>query len=284
MLSIKNRLSSFANSSAGGWALRKLHRVSRALTSLIEYLDRQRRTETTEDLKTKIVRESFPELTVLNGPFKGLKYPSVQSTGSALLPKLLGSYEMEAAPLIEKILSRKYTDIVDVGCAEGFYAVGFGMLYPEATVHAYDVDAGARRLCQDMAKHNGIENRVKLGKFCDPAELKGFADRGRTLVVADCEGYEAELFTSDTQPALVNHDILIECHDFKDPEISSRIEAAFAESHHADRIRSEETYFKAHAYGFDQLDGYSYEIRKFIMDEARKHSVVWLLLSSRANT
>ena len=36
-----------------------------------------------------------PNLTVLHGPFRGMRYPEMRSVGSALFPKILGSYERE---------------------------------------------------------------------------------------------------------------------------------------------------------------------------------------------
>ncbi|MBM7069077.1 hypothetical protein [Actibacterium sp. 188UL27-1] len=280
-LSIKNTLASTANTPFGGWVLVRLKRLLNRLEAVTVYLERQRQTQTTEDLKTKILNERFSDLTVHHGAFIGLRYPGIEATGSALLPKLLGSYEVEIASFIERISQRSYTDIVDIGCAEGYYAVGFGLMFADAQIHAYDVDGGARRLCKSMAEQNDILDRLNLGKFCNPDTLMTLANRPRMLIVADCEGYEAELFTEQTSTALANHDILIECHDFKDPEISARIIHAFETTHHADQIRSQETYIKAHRLAYPEFEGYDYDIRKFMVDEARRHSVVWLLLTSK---
>lgn len=278
---VKNSLASAANTQPGGWFLARLKGLSGKLDAVITYIDRQRQTETREDLKTKIIRERFSDLTVRHGAFANLKYPGIAASGSALLPKLLGSYEVEIAPMIDKISQQAYTDVVDIGCAEGYYAVGFGLMFPKAKVHAYDVDAGARRLCQKMASKNGIADRLHMGRFCDPDTLITLGYAERVLFVADCEGYEAELFTDHTKPALVSHDVLIECHDFKDPEISDRIAGVFGDSHDVHRIRSRETYVKAHELEYPEFDGYSYEIRKFMVDEARRHSVIWLFLSAK---
>src|SRR6478672_6897407 len=68
-----------------------------------------------------------PGLVVQHGPFKGMKYPGVNSVGSALIPKLLGSYERELHPLIDSICAGQYDQVVDIGCAEGYYAVGLAM-------------------------------------------------------------------------------------------------------------------------------------------------------------
>ncbi|MGC4021912.1 MAG: hypothetical protein QM734_08190 [Cyclobacteriaceae bacterium] len=49
--------------------------------------------EKSAKLSNKKSMVSFKSLEVKNGPFKGMKYPSLSSFGSTLFPKLLGSYE-----------------------------------------------------------------------------------------------------------------------------------------------------------------------------------------------
>ncbi|MFQ3224327.1 MAG: hypothetical protein ACI8Z5_000575 [Lentimonas sp.] len=69
----------------------------------------------------------FKENRVLNGRFKGMHYPQKASVGSELDPKLLGSYESELVAIIHLILTQNDTTIIDIGCAEGYYAKGIGM-------------------------------------------------------------------------------------------------------------------------------------------------------------
>jgi len=117
-------------------------------------------------------QENFPYLYLFNdkkvlyGPFRGMKYPSLSSVGSALYPKLLGCYERELHGVIDSFLSNNYTEIVDIGCAEGYYAVGFGLKLNSVKIHAYDTDETARRLCREMAKLNGIEKRTTIKETC----------------------------------------------------------------------------------------------------------------------
>ena len=59
---------------------------------------------------------------IINGPFKGMKYIS-ESVGSCHMPKILGIYENEIYPILLNFLSN--SDLfVDIGAAEGYYAVG----------------------------------------------------------------------------------------------------------------------------------------------------------------
>ncbi|NEQ73541.1 MAG: hypothetical protein F6K23_10945 [Okeania sp. SIO2C9] len=52
--------------------------------------------------KDKVLSIS-PDLIVKHGPFKGMKYPDQKSVGSALIPKIVGSYESELHQIIGKI-------------------------------------------------------------------------------------------------------------------------------------------------------------------------------------
>src|SRR5436190_882004 len=69
-----------------------------------------------------------PDKKVLGGIFKGLQYPRFESSGSGLVTKLLGSYENELHPFIQQLGANKYTEIIDIGCAEGYYAVGLAQM------------------------------------------------------------------------------------------------------------------------------------------------------------
>src|SRR6516164_10354166 len=64
------------------------------------------------------------ELVVRSGPFEGLKYIKY-SSGSPFLPKLLGNYEAVIGDWISDAIGKQYDVIIDLGCAEGYYVVGF---------------------------------------------------------------------------------------------------------------------------------------------------------------
>src|ERR1043165_6627000 len=107
-----------------------------------------------------------PDKKVLGGIFKGLQYPAFKSSGSGLVTKLLGSYEDELHPFIKSLSSNQYSDIIDIGCAEGYYAAGLALLFPGAKIFAYDIDAVALERCAAMAEINGVQKRMNLRKRC----------------------------------------------------------------------------------------------------------------------
>src|SRR6476659_6966695 len=80
---------------------------------------------------------------VLQGPFRGMQYLSRAYFGS-VLPKLLGTYELELREVIESICQLGADRIVDVGAAEGYYAVGLAVRSPGSTIVGFELDATGR--------------------------------------------------------------------------------------------------------------------------------------------
>lgn len=189
-------------------------------------------------VETLVSKKYSPDNKVLSGPFKGMIYPELKSVGSPLLPKILGSYEDELSEILKKIIATGYKTVIDIGCAEGYYAVGLAMRLPESRVFAFDTDQVAIARCKKMAKVNSVANRVELGGFCDANKLKGFPYNYPALIVCDCEGYEKQLFINDNITALSQVDILLELHEYTVPDILDYISALFKESHYMTFIKS----------------------------------------------
>jgi len=168
---------------------------------------------------------------VRSGPFAGMKY-ATRAVGSALIPKLVGSYESELHGVLSQILATPYDAIVDIGCAEGYYAVGLALHVPGARVFAFDIDPLGRRLCRAMARANGVAQRVTVAGRCDAGGLQArLQNKRRALVVCDCEGCEMDLLQPERTPALRHADILVELHDGVDPTISRVVPQRFAQTH-----------------------------------------------------
>ncbi|MEZ6138005.1 MAG: methyltransferase [Pirellulaceae bacterium] len=225
----------------------------------------------------------FPDLRVQNGPFQGMQYPASESVCSAVFPKLLGSYEREIQPAVEKFCNGHYQTIVDIGCAEGYYAVGMALRNPHANVHAFDIDQRARRLCQAMAALNQVGNRVQVLATCDSIQLRELSKTGRMLVICDCEGFELELFDDETVDAMRGHDLLIELHDGVDPAISGTLSQRYQASHHLQLVSSVDDIRKGQTYDFDQLQDYSLRERIRLLAERRSYVMQWLICFSRVH-
>jgi hypothetical protein len=245
------------------------------------YAELKRRSAKVHSIVDPAIQDLFPDLKVAHGPFQGMKYPQAQSVNSTLFPKLIGSYERELQPILEKICNSNYTEIVDIGCAEGYYAVGLAMRIPSAKVFAYDIDQNAKALCEEMAELNQVRQRIVTGTFCDADTLKSIPFSGRGLIISDCEGYEKSLFTTEIIPFLAHHDLLIEIHDLVDIEISSLIGQRFKNTHVITAVSSIDDITKAHTYSYEELREYDLSTRKILLAEDRAAIQEWFYMTPR---
>jgi 2-polyprenyl-3-methyl-5-hydroxy-6-metoxy-1,4-benzoquinol methylase len=201
---------------------------------------------------TERMKLRFRDLTVQYGPFKGMKYAHFVSHGSALFPKLLGSYECELHEEIYSLLNNNYDKIVDIGCAEGYYAVGMALKQPEATVYAYDIDASALEDCRKTASVNKVTN-IKYIHGCSSQKLLDLKLAGSNLVISDCEGFELELFTESVVKHFENCDLLIEMHDNRNELISPTLNRLFKQTHDITIIPSMNTFVKFEKFDFGSV-------------------------------
>ena len=225
----------------------------------------------------------FPSKIVLHGPFKDLKYPFFSSVCSMLYPKLIGSYERELHPYINRFLKTNYSEILDIGCAEGYYAVGFALNMPEAKVFAYDIDENARNLCYEMARANGVTNRININSSCTAEDLKEFKFSNKALIIADCEGYEMRLFTEENIANLRNCDILIETHDFININITNYLVKLFSKTHNIEIVKSIDDIEKAKTYSYRETEQLNLQQRKELFAECRPGIMEWLICTPKSN-
>jgi hypothetical protein len=216
-------------------------------------------------------------LEVLNGPFKGMKYPSLQSVGSTLYPKLLGSYEMEIQYQIEDIATKNYSEIIDIGCAEGYYAIGMALKCKSAKIYAFDINEKARQLCKEMAVLNNVDKRVIVKSEFTAEKLKNFEFSERGLIICDCEGYEKLLFNESNISNLKNCDLIIETHDLIDIEITTYLKKLIKDTHNIVSIYSKDDIHKALDFNFKELNGLNLNKKREILSENRKAIMEWLV-------
>ena len=185
---IKNFISKFSKNSKS--ASKALHLINK----IKQNISRERQKELYHLKDVAVPKEIFSEKKVLNGPFEKMIYPDFFSAGSTLYPKLIGSYEFELHQLINHILTSNYEQYIDVGCAEGYYAVGFALKSPGALIHAFDINESAIKYCRQMAEVNNVGDRLFTYSYCDAEKLSSFNFLKKTCILIDCEGYEKMLF------------------------------------------------------------------------------------------
>jgi SAM-dependent methyltransferase len=229
------------------------------------------------------VASGLTGLVVKNGPFAGMRYARTLAECRTFYPKLLGSYEAELSPHFERVLQTKYSAIVDVGCADGYFAVGFALKKRDVVVYAYDTDPSEREICAANAAVNGVSDRVRIGTFCDANTLLKLDLGDRAFILCDCEGFERELFPERVVAHLAPHDLLIELHDFIDISIRDILLARFSATHHAVLVDSVDDSLKGDVFPFPELAGKSRALKIEAMSERRPCIMQWLVLASRLN-
>ena len=212
--------------------------------------------------------------TISAGPFRGMRYIT-HSCGSALAPKVIGCYERELHPAIEQIIAGDYERIIDVGCAEGYYAAGLAWR-KRVPVVAFDTSPGARQLAGELASLNGVGELVEIREHCTPADLQQLAGR-RTFLICDIEGAEGELLDPGQSPALLDFDLLVEIHDGPDSNhLQDLLTERFAPTHTIETIGYEGR-SEADAGEVSWVKGPRFRLAA--VDEKRERGLTWLFMT-----
>ncbi len=169
---------------------------------------------------------------VRGGPFAGMKYIDEARQQIRLLPRLLGTYEIELWEPLEQAIDRRYPRIVNVGAGEGYYVVGLARAIPGAKIVAFEDNQERQDLIRKMVEHNGVTDRVAVHGRCEVADLREAVGGDEDcLVVMDVEGAEMTLLDPEVAPRLARCAMLVEIHDFVDENLSSVIRSRFAPTH-----------------------------------------------------
>lgn len=182
------------------------------------------------EIKRRLDEEIYEKTNgvVQAGPFKGMQlYPDRGWPDSSLSAELLGSFEAELHEDLEREIARleklDAPRILNVGCAEGYYAVGIGRRLTKASVRV--IEPSERSL--HIAMKNGENNNVWLSLV--PVE-RAFDDVD--LVVMDCEGAELDYLDPVKYPDLKKASIIVELHPMRGgPEPIDVLRQRFIETH-----------------------------------------------------
>jgi hypothetical protein len=172
---------------------------------------------------------------VMAGPFAGMDFIEHSAEGCHV-PKLLGCYEEELHPFLNALPQARYTTVLNIGCAEGYYAVGIRRLLPNVRVLAFDINPVAQEACKTLATRNGVD--VEVGGLFSPPDFARFAGQGRVLVWCDIEGAERELLNPAASPALKRMDLVVEFHPTAQGHTFNDVLPRFADSHDIEVIHA----------------------------------------------
>jgi hypothetical protein len=165
---------------------------------------------------------------IQGGPFIGAELPE-EAFLEHVGPFLLGTYESELHEIWSSLLEHSFSQVINIGSKFGYYAVGLALKYPEIDIVAFDIDPWAREATLAMARVNSIKN-IRVEGFCGNKWIRKNL-KPSALLICDCEGFEAELFSQDLGDNIGTLTAVIEIHDELVPDASSRIWNAFQKTH-----------------------------------------------------
>ena len=170
----------------------------------------------------------------LKGPLAGLDFLESSAEGCHVA-KLLGCYEQPLHAHLKRILLGQYTKVINIGCAEGYYAVGFAKAVPNLISLAFDIDDSAQNARRHLARKNNVSNRVEIGGRFEPKDFEKYADEA-ALIFCDIEGGEQELLDPRLSPSLRQLDIIVESHECLRPGITQTLISRFDTTHELELV------------------------------------------------
>ena len=171
------------------------------------------------------------------GPFKGMEFLAESSEGCHVA-KLLGTYEQPIHSHIASISNKPYKKIINVGCAEGYYAIGLALLMKESKILAYDTNKSAQEACENLAYKNGVQDRISIFGELRHEDMTDSLLKD-AAIFCDIEGAEIDLLDPAKAPALKNADLLIESHECLVPGVTDTLKERFKGTHDIQEVKDD---------------------------------------------
>jgi hypothetical protein len=206
---------------------------------------------------------------VLRGPFAGLRYPPRRI---ASVPKRIGAYELELHPWLDAALALPPARFVDIGAADGFYAVGVARR--GIPTEAFEIARSARAEIRALAQLNRVELTVRGRATAALLERLDFRD---ALVLCDCEGAEVDLLVPPVVARLATATVIVEVHESSRPGAGALLRERFAATHAIDVIEPAER----DAAAFPELAALDPATGRIAITEGRTGATPWYRMSPR---
>jgi hypothetical protein len=217
---------------------------------------------------------------VRRGPFQGIQLSEDGWNEWTFMPKVLGSYESELHRSFSFVLRRGYSTILNIGAAEGYYAVGLAKKLPDATIYAFEKDDERRSILEKNVAMNGVTDRIYIAGLCDRDRLQSSDLDTDCFVLCDIEGAEKHLLDPEEIPGLRRVDILVELHD-NDPTASETIGETmhdrFGDTHQIIPITTRARYPSR----YEELEILEWDEKEIALSEHRTLRNGWVFLKSK---
>jgi hypothetical protein len=154
--------------------------------------------------------------------------------------QLLGLYEKEIQDLIKTSYS-SCDCLIDVGAADGYYAVGSIYKKLFQSCYAFEASDESRHSIARLAGLNGVGDKIVIRGFCSSEQLLALPlpCRERSFMLVDIEGGEFELLSAEVITAFSKAVFAIELHPWAVPageQAVAELCDRFSRSHNITKI------------------------------------------------
>jgi hypothetical protein len=256
--------------------------IERATRYSLDELDRFR-LETVRERKERVSMETF-ELcrgVVVSGPFTGMRLTSNPWWGGNDLGSMcLGLYELEVLNCIIESSSER-ENFVDIGAADGYYAVGGLYCGSFKKSLAFEISEFGRSTILDNWKTNGSPGEISVfgDVFRDFERALSEVDLSRSVVLIDIEGFEFDLLNKDRLKFLKDAIIIIEVHNWIE-DFFEKYSSFLRNAHEYFDISIIENVDRSLS-GFPFLRSFTDDNRFLLLSESRQCVMRFLKLESR---
>ncbi len=216
------------------------------------------------------------------GPFNGLRLVEQSSWGIGDRASMIfGLYESEVLnSLIKK--PGEYKTFVDVGAADGYYAVGGLKAKLFERVYCFEVNPRSREIILKNASINGVSGSISVfGKANnDFIKLLPFDILSSAVFLIDIEGGEFDLLTTEVLDQLKQSIVYIELHDGLLPNgqnLKNELIMRCIKTHNLLEFTSGSRDLS----GIDFLQNFNDNDRWLMCSEGRPYRMSWLQLTPK---
>lgn len=176
---------------------------------------------------------------VYYGPFKNTYISEKFLWGDGdVSSKLMGLYEQQLFPYIESVINAEPDLVLNIGCAEGYYGVGFANRLPNSKVVMVDVNAAFSSIIDENINNNNLSN-VEVIFDSSHNTINRYINQSKNpFIFMDCEGAELHLLDKNYVERLKYTTIIVETHDFSNSTITETIKSRFSNTHDVEVISS----------------------------------------------
>ncbi len=215
------------------------------------------------------------------GPFKGMILsPNSWWSQKNMTAQILGTYESHIMEELEK-RRQKYRSFIDIGAADGYYAVGCIYSGFSERCFAFEISPKGRKTIYENAKINGCEEKVTIlaeANYDDITDIVG--NNSESLVLIDIEGSEFDFLSDKLLQVLKKSTIICELHPFLVNNGEEKLSCLLGRCHKYFDV----TFLKRKAFEIpltDDLDHLPDDIRLLAFSEGRRTSMQWILLEPK---